>query len=348
MQTQIESWKQGILRNPSRLHEEDIVIRKYGEMFHPKNLEKLTKEDFKSFLLIRNNRHWDGIHRQGNLITSDMEKLKKALSILLDESMDIRERLDILFPHKKENYIKGMWKAIATPILLVVYPQTYGVWNNISEAGLKALDQFPTFTGKHSFADRYTKINAVLQSLASEHSITLWQLDEILGSIVSGNAITPYEYIEDSESEDESSDVPKTEEDSKEFALEKQLQSFLIENWSNLEFGSTHAILEEDGYLVGGQYPTSVGIIDILAKSKDGKEWLVIELKKGKSSDQVVGQILRYIGWVKKEKAAQGETVRGLIILGTDDERIRYAVSSLPDIYVMKYTVEFALTKAEE
>jgi len=119
------------------LGSEERVVSKYGKLFHPSNLNKLTKEEFKSFLLIKNNLHWDGINRQSNLITKDMEKLKKALSILLDEDKDIKERLNFLFPKKQNNYIVGLGRAVVTPILLVVYPKKYGAWNSRTEEGLK-------------------------------------------------------------------------------------------------------------------------------------------------------------------------------------------------------------------
>jgi len=77
-ENKINEWKQLILNNPKRLQEEEMVIKKYGAMFHPINLDNLTKEGFKSFLLLKNNKHWEGIHRQGNMITADMDKLKKS------------------------------------------------------------------------------------------------------------------------------------------------------------------------------------------------------------------------------------------------------------------------------
>jgi hypothetical protein len=43
--------------------------------------------------------------------------------------------------------------------------------------------------------------------------------------------------------------------------------------------------------------------IDILAISKDKTELLVVELKKGRASDMVVGQIQRYMGYVLEELA---------------------------------------------
>jgi len=41
------------------------------------------------------------------------------------------------------------------------------------------------------------------------------------------------------------------------------------------------------------QHATETGPLDILALRKYGSEFLVVELKKGRASDVVVGQILR-------------------------------------------------------
>lgn len=170
--------------NASAKQEEQEVIAKYGDLFHPQNIDDLTTEDFKSFLLFKKNRHWKGINRTGNLITSDMPRLREALKILLDESQPVEKRLDMLFPPNKPGYIKGMGKAIATPILLVVYPGKYGVWNELSQQGLERLNRFPRFGRGASFADKYTKINAVLNDLARQYNLTLWQVDSAFWCIM--------------------------------------------------------------------------------------------------------------------------------------------------------------------
>lgn len=78
------------------------------------------------------------------------------------------------------------------------------------------------------------------------------------------------------------------------FALERHLEDFLVHNWKSTELGKNYIIYEDDGEQVGRQYPSDTGPIDILAISKDGKDLLVVELKRGRASDQVVGQIQRY------------------------------------------------------
>ncbi len=345
-ENKISEWKRLIIDNPKRINQEKEVIQKYGAMFNPANLDKLTKEDFKSFLFSKNNKHWEGIHRQGNIITADMDKLIKALKVLLDESKNIKERLDFLFPSGKENYIKGLGRAIITPALMVVYPNKYGVWNSKSEEGLKRIGLFPEFKSKDGFSDEYIKVNEVLSELAEKYQVTHWQLDAIMGWLALGNPpILSYDF--GGEEVQKFEEVEEQEEISKDFGLESHLEDFLVENWEKLDLGKDYFILEENGDIMGQQYITPVGRIDILAKSKNGKEWLVIELKKGKSSDQVVGQTLRYIGWIDKNKAQEGESVKGLIIVGEKDERLEYSLRAVKNIDLMTYSVSFKLNKAE-
>jgi restriction system protein len=77
-----------------------------------------------------------------------------------------------------------------------------------------------------------------------------------------------------------------TVEDPSVFALEKHLEEFLVQNWKQTELGKDYDIYEEDGELVGQQYPSDTGPIDILAISKDKNTLLVVELKKGQSKRQ--------------------------------------------------------------
>jgi len=96
------------------------------------------------------------------------------------------------------------------------------------------------------------------------------------------------------------------------FPLDRYLEDFLVSNWDKTTLGRTLSLHSEDEESAT-QYPTDVGPIDILARDRSNQDWVVIELKKGRSSDAVVGQLLRYMGWVKRHKAAEGEGVRGII-----------------------------------
>lgn len=137
-----------------------------------------------------------------------------------------------------------------------------------------------------------------------------------------------------------------TVEDASTFALEKHLEDFLVANWAATELGKTHRIYEVDGEKVGQQYATDTGPIDILAISNDGSELLVVELKRGRASDSVVGQIQRYMGYVAQDLAEPGQTVRGVIIALEDDLKIRRALAVAPNIEFYRYEVNFKLHKA--
>jgi restriction system protein len=127
------------------------------------------------------------------------------------------------------------------------------------------------------------------------------------------------------------------------FALEKHLEEFLVANWSKTDLGKKFDIYEENGVLIGQQYGTDTGNLDILAISKDKTELLVIELKRGRVSDVVVGQIQRYMGFVQDELCEPHQSVRGLIIGLDDDLRLRRALSVTQGIEFMKYELDFRL-----
>lgn len=134
-------------------------------------------------------------------------------------------------------------------------------------------------------------------------------------------------------------------EDAVEFAMEKHLEDFLIKNWKSTPLGKKYDIYEEEGELIGQQYPSDTGPIDILAISKDRKTLLVIELKKGRASDVVVGQIQRYMGYIKEEVAESNQTVSGVIIGLDSDTRLKRALSVTNNIEFYKYQIDFKLVK---
>ncbi len=134
-------------------------------------------------------------------------------------------------------------------------------------------------------------------------------------------------------------------EDVSEFALEKHLEDFLVKNWRYTELGKKYDIYEEEGALVGQQYPTDTGPIDILAISKDKKTMLVIELKRGRASDVVVGQIQRYMGFVQDELLEKDQQVKGLIIGLEADNKLKRALSVCSNIDFYRYQIDFKLIK---
>ena len=132
-------------------------------------------------------------------------------------------------------------------------------------------------------------------------------------------------------------------EDPSTFALERHLEDFLVTNWAQTALGRDYDIYSEEGELIGQQYPSDTGPIDILAISKDRKTLLVVELKRGRASDVVVGQVQRYMGFVLGELAEDSQAVRGAIIALEDDLKLRRALSVTSNIDFYRYQVSFKL-----
>ena len=132
-------------------------------------------------------------------------------------------------------------------------------------------------------------------------------------------------------------------ENASEFALEQHLEDFLVKNWDSTSLGKKYDIYELDGEIVGQQFPSDTGPMDILAISKDKNTFLVVELKKGRVSDNVVGQIQRYMGYVKEDLSEAHQDVKGVIIGFDDNLRIQRALSVTTNIEFYKYKVDFKL-----
>ena len=117
-------------------------------------------------------------------------------------------------------------------------------------------------------------------------------------------------------------------------SLEKDLKEYLAKN--------PH-ILEKGLKIVGKEFPAKeAGIIDLLLSDSKGYD-VVVELKKGKTSDDVVGQLSRYMGWIMKNRNTK--KVRGIVVVGEPDQRLEYSI--LPfggSIKIKYYRVKFEIT----
>lgn len=115
-------------------------------------------------------------------------------------------------------------------------------------------------------------------------------------------------------------------------SIESDLRDYLADNIFIVQKGLS---------LIKKEYDTGeIGRIDLLCKDKQGNH-VVVELKKGRESDKVVGQTLRYMGWVKKNFKTK---VRGIIIVNEPDDRLSYALDPLSDLIELKfYKVNFEI-----
>jgi RecB family endonuclease NucS len=128
-----------------------------------------------------------------------------------------------------------------------------------------------------------------------------------------------------------------------EFALESQLELFLVSNWAAINWGRSLQIWKDPHGVSGHQYQTPVGRPDFVCIDPSTNALVIVELKRGRLSDKVVGQVARYMGWVRVHLAQTGQEVQGLIVAHETDDQLAYAVSALPGLTLMTYAVKFEL-----
>ena len=91
------------------------------------------------------------------------------------------------------------------------------------------------------------------------------------------------------------------------------------------------------------QYKINSGVIDLLFLDRNNN-FVVVELKNKKSSDEVVGQISRYIGCLKKDYLKNEKaTIRGIILSPEYDKNLDYAVAAYDNLEVryFNFNIEF-------
>lgn len=117
------------------------------------------------------------------------------------------------------------------------------------------------------------------------------------------------------------------------FALESHLRDYLAKNLNSIiKVGSQLSI-------VGVEYSTDVGPIDLLARNAQG-DYYVFELKLDRGADAALGQLLRYMGWCRKH-LSQERQVFGIILAAEISEKLRYAATQVPNVTLLEYELQF-------
>lgn len=107
--------------------------------------------------------------------------------------------------------------------------------------------------------------------------------------------------------------------------VEKQVENFYRDNLDLIEKGLQ---LYRDRRRTGQQFETpDGGIIDLLTVAVN-RQFVVIEFKRDKTSDESMGQVLRYMGWVRKHLSPT-ETVRAYLVAFDFDKYVTYALQGM-------------------
>jgi len=116
-------------------------------------------------------------------------------------------------------------------------------------------------------------------------------------------------------------------------SLERDLEDQIVSHLDALERGLT---------LVSRQVRSEVGILDLLAKSRDGQT-VIIELKAGEAKDSSIGQIARYVGWYSEK---EGAAPRAILVASGFPQPVRWAAKAIPGLRLVTYQVQFNFEEA--
>lgn len=167
----VEQWLQDRKRAKER----------YRLMFHPDNLEKMSSNDFKSFLYFKNNRCWTQLYRRSLRLINDMGALRKAIAHLQDETLPVEMRLKDVF-QGGSYWINGFGINIATGILHICdQGDHYGVWNSRTEDALSKLGYLNQRV--YNRGKDYLVINSCVHRLKADLRECRLELDVNLGLV---------------------------------------------------------------------------------------------------------------------------------------------------------------------
>lgn len=137
-------------------------------------------------------------------------------------------------------------------------------------------------------------------------------------------------------------DEPLEEEQKFLFPIESHLRDFISQNIEAIKIsGHKLKLYVDENNRKGIEYQTDIGVIDILAVN-EVDNFVIFELKLSKGKDKAIGQILRYMGWVKKN-LAKDRSVKGVIVANNVDEKLMYSASIIPNISLFEYELNFKI-----
>lgn len=123
---------------------------------------------------------------------------------------------------------------------------------------------------------------------------------------------------------------------------ESELRDYTEIHINEMGFVKEKLYSENKDNQYGCEYFTPIGRIDLLLTDKN-ENLYVIEFKKSKESDKVVGQILRYMGYLRKNLAKAN--VFGFIVVSEITDKLKYAAAEIPNILLFEYNLNITINR---
>jgi len=283
--------------------------------------------------LFETNRRWFGLlltmPNRNSIFKTPLGKINKWIETLLfsDNSLDF-----ILENCLINNKIKGASHGLVTLLLYIKSPKSYNICLPKIQDGLHLLGRIDTFK-YGDFIKYYKRFNQEVIKLRDRYKFQPEEMDWLLTNVQTVIIDEPPPNGGENGEEFET----------REFAYERDLRNFLAKNLNVIESGM---VLYEEGETVGIEYNAGGRYIDILTLDKDNN-FVVIELKVSKGYDRVIGQLLRYMAWVRNHLSTPKQKVKGIIIANEITEDLILAASQIDDVRLFEYNLSITLNKVQ-
>jgi len=331
----LKGWKSGLDTEDahswavSEAKAHDKIMALFGKVNFA-NGGNLTESDFDELFKLM--KKFIGNRNLSNLLyrNSGIENFNNQLRNLYYGQEPLPKRIDKTFE------IKSMGMQTVSQLLVVFDAGKYPVITSVIRNALDDILVLDASQWEEARRDAIIKNNITHIEEYHDRTLDFLTFGIILEQIKNILELNSYTKINNliwlgSHKEDSEGDSPVIPFTS--VSLEKDLRDYLANNPSTIENNLT---------LIQKEYPTNeVGTIDLLCNDRDGHK-VIVELKKGRETDKVVGQTLRYLGWISKN---QDPNTRAIIVVNEPDEKLDFAVYPLKDkIKVKYYKVKFEVS----
>lgn len=268
-------------------------------------------------------------------------KFRDVLLYLLNEELSIEERFTNVVNSYGSKHINGIGKGLASAFLMDFDAEKYCIWNNKTEMGFRTLDWELPYKSNDEYGVKYLKVINQLKVLRDDIGSGLnlnfddvdnflhWVAAEDEGKIAVKNILG----VEGLSEAGVYLDAPE----------EKFVQKLMEKNFDAVFSDLNLKLYEDNPDQNGFQYTTPVGKLDFLTVDKTNGDFVVVELKIGRVHDAALGQIQRYMGYVKEELAGDNN-VRGILLGEEMDDKTRYALIIAPSIEFKKYRLNIKIS----
>lgn len=276
---------------------------------------QISREEYILFVTKLKNHESKSIKQVVSLITEFRALTPKMQKSYIDQINDLDKKM---FPDRKRTNYMRLLDSFGKEIGAYTFGGTFKVQRGRESFYIKTSDtdrmneELKIFSTQPGYIE-IKNDNDWIMHYGAANGLSLDQIVEV--------------YLKDGRSQEEIVKLlPKSkkqiEQEVFDKLYERDIESYYVEHIEEIE--KNLVVVEKPEY--GRQYPTHIGYIDLLCKNTKTDEYVVVEFKRGGASDETIGQILRYMGWVFINLSEQDKSVRGIVVGSNYSEKYDYSL----------------------